>query len=84
MSAIDPQFELAICELVATALQVSPEYVTPTLAFGEISAWTSLGHMEILLRLESEWGVEITEETITGLISIPAICTYIQESNHTA
>ncbi|MBN1666925.1 MAG: acyl carrier protein [Anaerolineales bacterium] len=73
-------YDQAICRLVALALQVPEEQVSAQLAFGEIPQWTSLGHMEIMFQLESELGVEISEETITQLISIPAMVAYLQEN----
>ena len=43
--------------LLAEAIQVSPEMVTADLAFGDIPQWDSLGHMEVMLKLEDVFGL---------------------------
>lgn len=75
-----------LCErvqvLLVEALQIPPELVTPELAFGDLPQWDSLGHMDIMLRLEEQFNVEINTDTIAQLISIPEICRYLQEQSH--
>ncbi len=68
--------------LLGEALQVNPDLVTPELTFGDLPQWDSLGHMEIMLRLEDQFGVEINSDTIAQLISIQEICRYLQEHHH--
>ena len=68
--------------LLLEALQVPEEQVTPELGFGDLPQWDSMGHMEVMMLLESQFDIEITAETIAELTSIPAICKYIQEQNH--
>jgi acyl carrier protein len=63
--------------LLAEALQLEPELVTPDLTFGDIPQWDSMGHMEVMMRLEEYFGVEINPDTIASLISLPLICEYI-------
>ena len=46
--------------------------------FGELPQWDSMGHMDLMIALEQKYGVEISAETISLLISIPAIITYIE------
>jgi acyl carrier protein len=68
--------------LLVEALQVPPDMVTPELAFGDLPQWDSLGHMDIMLRLEEQFNVEINADTIAQLISVPEICRYLQENSH--
>ncbi|MBN1147665.1 MAG: acyl carrier protein [Anaerolineales bacterium] len=68
--------------LLAEAIQVPPDMVTPDLAFGDLPQWDSLGHMEVMMRLEDQFGVEISADTIAELISIPDICKYLQEQGY--
>jgi acyl carrier protein len=63
------------------ALRVPAEQVTPELALGDLPQWDSMGHMEVMIVLEQYFGVEINNETIAGLTSIPLIQEYIR-SNH--
>jgi acyl carrier protein len=68
--------------LLAESLQVPPDLVTPDLAFGDLPQWDSLGHMEVMLRLEERFGVAIDTDTIAQLISVPEICKYLEEKGH--
>lgn len=68
--------------LIAEALQSPPELVTQDLAFGDLPEWDSLGHMEIMLHLEEQFGVVVDADTIARLISVEEICRYLQENNH--
>jgi len=68
--------------LLVEALQVEPDIVTPDLTFGDLPQWDSLGHMEVMMRLEEHFGVEINADTIAALISVPIIRTYIEEQNY--
>jgi len=61
------------------ALKVKPELVTPELSFGDIPQWDSMGHMEVMMLLEENFGVEINPDTIANLVSIPEICKYIDQ-----
>jgi acyl carrier protein len=64
--------------LLADAIQVPADLVTPDLAFGDLPQWDSLGHMEVMMRLEEEYGIEISADTIAELISVPDICAYLE------
>ncbi len=68
--------------LLADALQVPPQEVTPGLAFGDLPQWDSMGHMEVMMGLEEAFGVEITAETIAALTSVTAICAYLGDKYH--
>lgn len=63
--------------LVADAIQVAPEMVTQDLAFGDLPQWDSLGHMEVMMRLEDQFDVEIDADIIAELISVPEICAFL-------
>ena len=67
--------------LLVDALQVEPELVTPEGTVGDLPQWDSLGHMAVMMRLEEHFGVEINGDTIAALISVPEICTYIEEQS---
>jgi acyl carrier protein len=68
--------------LLAEAIQVPGEMVTPDLSFGDLPQWDSLGHMEVMLRLEEEFGVAIDADTIAQLISIPDICRFLEDKGY--
>jgi acyl carrier protein len=82
---VDVNFNAALTERVQTilaeALQIPQEQVTPDLAFGDLPQWDSMGHMEVMMRLEEHFGLEINAETIAELVSIPAITARIEAEN---
>ncbi len=71
-----------IQELLADAIQAPLDMVTPDLAFGDLPQWDSLGHMEVMMRLEEQYGIEISADTIAELISIPDICAFLESNGH--
>jgi len=66
-----------IQHVLAAALRLSEDAVSPALEFGDVPQWDSLGHMEVMMELEQNFGIEINADTIATLISIPAIHDYI-------
>jgi acyl carrier protein len=64
--------------VLADSLRVDRSDVGPQTEFGDLPQWDSMGHMEVMVSLEKEFGVEVTAETITDLVSVEAICTYIE------
>ena len=68
--------------LLIEALQVPPELVTPDLQFGDLPQWDSMGHMEVMILLESTFGVEINTDTIADLTSSSTIREYLKENGH--
>jgi acyl carrier protein len=67
------------CSLIASALQVDASEITPETAFGDLPQWDSMGHMEVMLALESEFGLEIDADTISNLTSVPAIVAHLEK-----
>lgn len=68
--------------LLAEAIQVPLELITPDLEFGDLPQWDSLGHMEVILKLEEVFGLEIDADLIAQLISIPEICQYLEKNGY--
>jgi acyl carrier protein len=79
MTAIDQKLVENVIQALTQALNVEDGEVTAETQFGDLPQWDSMGHMEVLVELEKNFGVEISAETITELVSVPAICTYIEE-----
>ncbi len=78
----DQNLTTQVQNLLAEAIQVPLELVTPDLAFGDLPQWDSLGHMEVMLRLEDQFGIAIDADRIARLISIPEICRFLEENGH--
>ena len=66
--------------LVAEALQISPESITTTLAFGDIAEWDSMGHMQIMMALETLFGLDIDADSILAMTNVQAICAHLEQA----
>jgi len=62
-----------IRQLIAATLAVPVEQVPSDASLGEFAKWDSLAHLELMLALETEFGVRIPMETMVELSSIGAI-----------
>jgi len=78
----NPPLVAQVQALLAEAIQAPPDLVTPDLAFGDLPQWDSLGHMEVMLRLEEQYGVAIDADIIAQLVSVPEICKYLEANGH--
>ena len=67
--------------LIAETLQIPPESITPILAFGGIAEWDSMGHMQIMMALETQFGLDIDADTILALTTVPAICAHLEQAH---
>jgi acyl carrier protein len=67
--------------LLSEIFQIPAEDVHPELSFGDIPQWDSIGHMDVMMRLEDFYHIEITAETIGELTSISSICSYLEKHN---
>jgi len=63
-------------------LQVEMELIQPSLSFGDIPEWDSIGHMTLIAALEEQFGIEVTTDTISQMVSIEAICDLVQKAQH--
>jgi len=64
--------------VMAREWRVMPESIPDTAALNRYEHWDSLGHITLLLALETEFGVEISADTVQALSSIPKIVQYLQ------
>ena len=65
--------------ILASALLVPEDLITLDLQYGDLPEWDSLGHMNIMMTLEDTYGIEISTETISKLISTTAILEHINK-----
>jgi len=60
-------------EVVANALRIDVARVTDDLEFNAVPEWDSLNHITLILALESEYGLTITDDQVVELTSYRAI-----------
>jgi acyl carrier protein len=68
--------------IFAEIFHIAPEDIDAETQFGELPQWDSMGHMDLMVALETKYGIEISAETISQLISIPAIIAHIEAKQH--
>lgn len=67
--------------LIAEILQIPPESITTNLAFGDIVEWDSMGHMRLMMALETQFGLDIDADSIQALTTVSAICAYLERAH---
>ncbi|MEN8242329.1 MAG: acyl carrier protein [Chloroflexota bacterium] len=82
MTVANSELTESIQQALAQALNVDPSEIGPETQFGDLPQWDSMGHMEVLVELEKNFGVEISAETITDLVSVPLIYAHIEEKQN--
>ena len=63
---------------MAEIMRVDAEQITLETQFGDFPQWDSMGHMDLMVMLESEFDVPINADTISELVSIQAILDQIR------
>ena len=64
--------------VLAEIFEADAQEVSVETQFGDLPKWDSMGHMDLMVALESQFGVQISAESISELISVPAILAHIQ------
>jgi acyl carrier protein len=67
-----------LLSLMAEIFRVEAEQITADAQLGELPQWDSMAHMDLMVALESRFGVEITAETISQLTSFAAIQAHLK------
>lgn len=64
---------------MSATFNVSPSDVTPSTQDQDLRQWDSLGHINLLMALEQEFGVYIEVEEFGNLNSVPAIVEHLHK-----
>ena len=59
--------------IISTTFKISIETASENHTMKEIRTWDSLKHMELIVSIESEFGIEISGDDIAEMISFDAI-----------
>jgi acyl carrier protein len=60
-------------ELLADILEISPDEVTPELSTATAENWDSFRHLQAILAIEGEYGVQFDPQRIPELTSVALI-----------
>ena len=64
------QVPTSLRELLADIFEISPERVTPELSMGTVDSWDSFRHLQAILAIEGEYGVQFDPQRIPELTSV--------------
>jgi acyl carrier protein len=67
------QVPSSLRDILADILEISPEEVTPELGVGTIESWDSFRHLQAVLAIEGEYGVQFDPQRIADLTTVALI-----------
>ncbi len=73
-----PPIEPRVVALMAAVLNVEPSRITPDASPETLEAWDSLAHMNLVVSLEEEFGVELGDDAVASLTSFGRIVTTLR------
>ena len=65
--------------VVASMLELDPAAVGPTTSTDTVDQWDSVRHMNLIIALESAFGITIPDEDVAALTSYPIIKAVVEE-----
>ena len=65
--------------IVTRELGVAPGTIDASTTSADVEQWDSLGHLQVCMALEAEFGVSPELETLAELDSVPAIVRYVTD-----
>jgi acyl carrier protein len=72
------QVPSSLRDILADILEISPEQVTPDLGVGTVENWDSFRHLQAILAIEGEYGVQFDPQRIAELTTVSQIQTELE------
>ncbi len=64
------QVPFSLREIIADTFEISPDEVRPETAENTVEAWDSFRHLQLILSLEGEYGVQFDPAEIPNLTTV--------------
>ncbi|OLE54020.1 MAG: hypothetical protein AUG51_10375 [Acidobacteria bacterium 13_1_20CM_3_53_8] len=80
----EAEIEKRVRSVIAEMFHLSPQEAEGQLGMGNPAGWDSLGHMELVIQLEKEFGVTFPNFVLADLVSVPAIVRAVRDSSASA
>jgi acyl carrier protein len=77
------QVPSSLRDILADILEVSPEQVTPELGVGTVESWDSFRHLQVILAVEGEYGVQLDPQRIPELTTVALIQAELEKKGAT-
>lgn len=71
-----------VADVVSSVLRIPRETVSDTLSMENCANWDSLAHVDLMVALESTFGVTINEDQIFDLVNVGAIRRFVDARGH--
>lgn len=68
-----------IIKIIARALDVSEDVITPDLVIGDIPEWDSLHHIMLLKNLEAEFNIHFQQTDVAELEDVSDLIALVKE-----
>jgi len=75
---MSPPMPEKLREVIAAVLDIPPAQVTPGLGVGQVDTWDSFGHLQLILALESEYGIQFDPLRIPKLTTVDLLAKEMQ------
>lgn len=62
-----------LSKVLADIFDIPAEEIRPDLAVGNVEAWDSFGHIQVILAVEAEYGIRFAAERIPLLTSVASL-----------
>jgi acyl carrier protein len=77
------QVPSSLRDILADILEISPEQVTPDLSIGMVESWDSFRHLQAILAIEGEYGVQFDPQRIPELTSVSLLQAELEKKGAT-
>ena len=77
------QVPSSLRDILADILEISPEQVTPDLSVGTVESWDSFRHLQAILAIEGEYGVQFDPQRIPELTSVALLQSELEKKGAT-
>jgi acyl carrier protein len=77
------QVPSSLRDIFADVLEISPDEVTPDLGVGTAENWDSFRHLQVILALEGEYGVQFDPQKIAELTTVSKLQTELEAKGAT-
>jgi acyl carrier protein len=77
------QVPSSLRDIFADTLEITPEEVTPELDAETIDTWDSFRHLQLILAIEGEYGVQFDPQQIPELTTVARIQKILEEKGAT-
>ena len=77
------QVPSSLRDILADVLEISPEQVTPDLSIEMVESWDSFRHLQAILAIEGEYGVQFDPQRIPELTSVSLLQSELEKKGAT-